>query len=376
MRALLLSYEFPPLGGGGAHVVRDLSRELTRLGHQVDLVTMGYRGLPRHEVVDGVAVHRVRCVRRKPFVCTIPEAATYLAGALPVVLGLAARHRYDIIHAHFIFPDGLLAWAASRLRQTPFVITAHGSDVPGYNPHRLILAHKLLTPFWHLVVHAARCIICPSAWLQELIRRRCRRGRLTVLPNGILLTKFQSGQARQARVLVVTRMLERKGVQYVLEAVSRLERPCPVHLVGDGPYLPALRAQAERLKLPVTFWGWMDNSSPQLKELYETSRIFALPSEAENFPIVLLEAMAAGAAIITSQGTGCAEVVGEAALLVPPKDAAAIGKAVTTLLGEPALAERLGQAARTRIEQRFSWGAVATSHVALYEQQLQNGAVR
>ncbi|MGH7752549.1 MAG: glycosyltransferase family 4 protein, partial [Gemmatimonadales bacterium] len=110
MRILSLCYEFPPLGGGGARVVHGLSRELVRLGHEVDVVTMGRQGLPRREDVHGVQVYRVPCVRRALHVCTAPEAFSYLLGALPVALKLAKHRRYDLNHTHFIFPDGVIAW--------------------------------------------------------------------------------------------------------------------------------------------------------------------------------------------------------------------------------------------------------------------------
>jgi len=84
-----LCYEFPPLGGGGARVVEGLSRELVRQGHEVDVVTMGWPGLPRREEVHGAQVYRVPCMRRAAHVCTGPEASTYVWAALPVALGLA-----------------------------------------------------------------------------------------------------------------------------------------------------------------------------------------------------------------------------------------------------------------------------------------------
>ncbi len=88
---------------------------------------------------------------------------------------------------------------------------------------------------------------------------------------------------------------------------------------------------AKQLNVPAKFYGYVDNNSPELRELYETASIFVFTSESENFPIVLLEAMAAGAAIITTSGTGCAEVVGDAAILVPPRDPEAIRAALEQL---------------------------------------------
>jgi glycosyltransferase involved in cell wall biosynthesis len=167
-------------------------------------------------------------------------------------------------------------------------------------------------------------------------------------------------------------MLERKGVQHVLTALDGLTLDHEVHIVGDGPYLPTLRQMAQATGISVTFWGWLDGQSPELKELFETSGIFVFPSEAENFPIVLLEAMAAGMAIITTKQTGCAEVVGEAALLVKSGDAEAIREALIFLANNPERCRELGKAARRRLEENFGWATVAKRHVALYAKVIKN----
>jgi glycosyltransferase involved in cell wall biosynthesis len=346
--------------------VRGLAGELVAAGHDVDLVTMGFRELPREEETEGIRVHRVPCLRRKEFVCTAPEAATYAASAFPAVLRLAAEARPDIVHAHFIFPDGFLAWSTRRRTGLPYVITAHGSDVPGYNPHRLKAAHRLLAPLWSSVTGGARRIVCPSESLRSLVARRGRGDRTVVVPNGIDPGRFDPNRKKNERILVATRMLERKGVQHLLAALARFPRPVGVDIVGDGPFLPELRRMARELGVDARFTGWLDGGSPELKELFETSGIFVFPSEAENFPNVLLEAMTAGMAIVTTAGTGCAEVVGDAAVLVPPKDPAAIREALPALLDNPALREILGTAARVRVEKLFSRRAVAGRYAEIY----------
>jgi glycosyltransferase involved in cell wall biosynthesis len=373
MRILMTSYEFPPIGGGGSAVVAGLSRELVASGHEVDLITMSFRGCPAEEDVDGVRVHRVPCLRRAKHNCTTPEALTYVAGALPVIRRLLARNHYDVMHAHFILPDGLLAWRVWRMTGLPYVITAHGTDVPGYNQHRLRLAHQLVRPLWRKVVGGARRIISPSEILEQLVMAQRPAARKTlVIPNGLEVGEY-APRANGTRVLVVTRMLERKGVQYVLDSLAESPVETDVHIVGDGPYLPDLRRKADALQSPARFWGWLDNRSPELRELYESAGIFVFPSEAENFPIVLLEAMAAGLAIITTEGTGCAEVVGDAGLLVPIRDSKAIGRALRRLLDNPELRRSLGAAARRRIEDNFTWSAVARRYVDEYRRHATNG---
>jgi glycosyltransferase involved in cell wall biosynthesis len=206
----------------------------------------------------------------------------------------------------------------------------------------------------------------PSETIDGLIRARRSDVTTVNIPYGMDMGKYSPQRERRDRILVVTRMLERKGVQFLLQALAGWHTDCEVEIVGDGPYLPSLRELARELGVPVRFWGWLDNDSAQLRELYESSRIFVFTSEMENFPVVLLEAMTAGLAIITTRGTGCAEVVGDAALLVPPRDPDAIRAALKDLIHDRAYCSELGGRARARIEHEFGWAEVARRHLALY----------
>ena len=370
-------FEYPPLGGGGARVVQGLTQELAAMGHNVDLVTMRFGRQPRIEVINGVTTYRVPCIRFRDAICSPPELLSYLVGAWPVVQRLVRESRPDIVHSHFIFPDGLLALALRSRSGLPYVITAHGSDVPGYNPDRFRILHAMLSPAWKRVVRHVSAIISPSQSLATLLRARGYNGSLKIIPNGYRAAGYATTRHRAGNLLVVSRLFERKGVQYLLQALEGLAQPLDVHVVGDGPYLAMLKQAAERLHTRATigFHGWLDNTSSTFRELIETASIFALPSEVENFPIALLEAMDAGLAIITTSGTGCAEVVGPAALLVPPRNPTRIRAAIEQLTAQPAFCDELGRAARARAQDMFSWRAVAAQHVEIYERSLQTKPV-
>ena len=367
MRILMMCYEFPPIGGGGAGVVRGLSAQLVREGHEVDVVTMRYAGLPERELVDGVDVHRVPCVRLSTSWCTMAEQATYLVAAIPYAVRLARQRYYDINHTHFIFPDGVAAMALRSMVGLPYVITSHGSDVPGYNPHRFLLAHRALAPVWQRIVRGAERIVCPSQLQQDLVRRAEPTARTVVIPNGIDEdTAASYGGRKQRRILIVTRMFERKGIQYFLRALQGMRLEHEVDIVGDGPYLPTLKSLAEELGVDVRFWGWLDRGSEELRQLYDSAEIYVFPSEAENFPLVLLEAMRSGAAIITTRGTGCAEVVGGTGILVEPRSPESIRAALARLTADPALCRRLSRAAQSRVADNFTWPVVASRYVEGY----------
>ncbi len=361
-----MSYEFPPLGGGGACVVLGLGREYARLGHQVHVLTMGFKGLASQETVEGMHVFRVPGIRRFQSRCSAAEMIFYIPIALFIAVRLIRRHQYDCIHTHFILPDALIANQLNLLFKIPYIVTAHGSDVPGYNPNRFILLHKLLYPIWLHLVKRIPHIVFPSESLRHLFwQAGPSHPRTSIIPNGIASDKLRADRQKENIILLVTRMFERKGVQYFIEAARHLRADYHIHVVGDGPYLNTLKQMAGGLTMPITFHGYVDNNSPILRNLFETARFFVFTSEMENFPIVLLEAMLAGTTIISTQGTGCAEVVGNAACLVKPRNSQDILKALEALIEDALRTEQLGREARARVEHHFIWESIARKYLAL-----------
>lgn len=369
VRLLMVSYEYPPLGGGGAKVVHSLAQELTHEGQKLDLVTM--RAGSRAGVVPafpGLNIRGIPCYRSNPNVCYAIEMVPYLLLAFPYLLFRVRNRRYTVNHTHFIFPDGLLAYLVNRLTGLPYVLTAHGSDVPGYNPDRFTGMHRWLSPVWKRIVDSANRIICPSEYIESLIKEVSAEARTLVIPNGIDTDRFSADREKNGSILVVTRMFERKGVQYLLEALADWKGHPLVNIVGDGPFLPKLRYIAQELGVAATFHGFVDNRSQQFKDLIEAASVFVFTSEAENFPVVLLEAMTAGLAIVTTDDTGCAEAVGDAAIRVPPRDSLAIRNALRSLVDDPNRVSELQKKSRARVVEHFGLESVTRAHRRLYEE--------
>jgi glycosyltransferase involved in cell wall biosynthesis len=367
MKILTLNHEFPPVGGGAAPMSLQLAKQFVSMGHWVDVITMRWRDMPAIEVIDGVTVYRTWAVRKRPDFCRTHEMATYLPGAVGKAWRLARKNRYDVIHTHFIIPGSPLGWMIHRLCGIPQVVTCHGSDVPGYNPDRFKLAHTLIKPAWRFLANHADALVCPSESLKRLLLKHIPDLNVSVIPNGIDIEKFPLPTAeRKNHILMCSRMLPRKGFQYLIEAVKDLSLDWQVHLVGDGPYRPELEKLAQGSKTPILFYGWLDQQDEQFKRLFRESSIFVFPSEAENFPTVLLEAMAAGVAVITSDAGGCPEVVGDAGLIFPSQNVAALRNLLLTLVNDAAKRQEFSLAARRRAEQ-FAWPAIVQQYLEIFE---------
>ena len=369
MRILMLNYEYPPLGGGASPVTKSLSEELVKLGHSVDVVTMGFKGLKQREEINGVTVYRVPCIRKEQSVCQTHEMLSYCYSAYRFLPKLLQENKYDINHTHFIIPTGFVSYL--KRKKLPYIITSHGSDVPNYNPDRFGLQHKLLNPFWKKIATNAECITSPTVYLKNLILEnfdgKDYDNKIEVIPNGIDPEYF-SPKKKEDKILVVTRLCERKGVQYVIDAMKDIKN-YELVICGDGPYKEQLKQQISKLNVSnIHLLGYV--SYEKLKNEYETSSIFVLPSSAENFPVVLLEAMASGCAIITTNVTGCPEVVGDTALLVRPKESKEIKDAIIKLMDDDELRTNMGDKARKRVVENFTWKQVAQSYVKMYEKIL------
>jgi glycosyltransferase involved in cell wall biosynthesis len=212
----------------------------------------------------------------------------------------------------------------------------------------------------------------PSESLKKLILQSCQDARIKVIPNGIYTERFGKGP-KEKSILMCSRILPRKGFQYAIQAVKDIKLDWQLHVVGQGPYLPELKKLAEGSKTPIKFWGWLDNNDHTFYELFSKSAIFVFPSEAENFPSVLLEALASGMAIITSTAGGCPEVVGKAGLLVEPRDTEGIRKMLVKLTESDKLRQQLGQDALKRAQQ-FNWENIARQYLNCYNEVLNTAA--
>jgi glycosyltransferase involved in cell wall biosynthesis len=141
-------------------------------------------------------------------------------------------------------------------------------------------------------------------------------------------------------------MFPRKGVQHFIEAIAGLDEDWEFIIAGDGPHREQLEAQARSVASRVRFTGFLDRAN--LRSLYESSQILVFPSIQENFPMVLLEAMDAGCAIVTTNAEGCAEVVGDAGLVVPKGESHGIRAALERLMQDPVLVQQLSARGKKR----------------------------
>lgn len=365
MRILVVSRELPPVGGGAGYQALNLGKQLRQEGHEVDFVTMNCGGASLGGGLEDGGVHAVNVGRRREDSSSLKEMARFVASGRRLVSRLASDSPYDVAHAHAIVPDGLLLGAVNT--EARRVVTAHGSDVPGYNPDKYWAVHGTIRPVWKLVVRRADVVTTSSEYLRELMARAGAERTVHVVPYGIEPSLVER-KPKERRFLMVARLVPRKNTHVLLEALKRVEEPTHVDVVGDGPERPHLERLAEELEAhTVRFHGWLAHGSPEWRRLYERCRFFASLSSSENLPVSLLEAQLARMVVVASDIRGNREALGEAARYVDEVSAEGVAEVVREVQKAPeAMLEAEGEAAAERVLTEFSWERVADIFRGLY----------
>lgn len=298
--------------------------------------------------------------------------------ALLRLLRLLERERYDLVHAHG--QDAWILGAAGRaLTGVPLVLTRHVLAEDGEGLRLRMRARCAL-----LAARRADQLIAVSAATADRLAELTPlpRGRVRVIPNGIDLAPLdppEPGRTRAAvrrslgldehdsMILMPAVLRAGKGHETMLEALPLVRRRYPAArlvLAGSGEREGALRRRAGAAEGGVMFLGHRDD----LPELLAACDLVAHPSWEEALPTALIEASAAGRAIVATGVGGTPEVVvnGRTGILVPPRDPGALADAIGGLLSEPERARRLGEAARRRARKRFSVDAQVDHTVALW----------
>jgi glycosyltransferase involved in cell wall biosynthesis len=289
------------------------------------------------------------------------------------------RRRVDLIHVNSYVP-GNYARLAGALMQVPIIID-HWHGFTRFNDKRRLIC-RLLGRFTDLS-------IAVSQGVKDYLLKECGLdpARVRVVHNGVDIAAIDAarpgsevrrvlGLPDEARVLGLVGRLDHwgKGHRELFEAMALLKdrHPCQALIVGGGRREDEVGALAASLGLAdaVHFLGQRQD----VPDLLHAMDIFVLPSYSEGVSLALLEAMAAGLPVIASRVGGLPEVVEDevTGLLIPPRDAAALARALTRLLGDPAWAKALGDRARRHVRENFSLERLGREINEIYEKLVTN----
>ena len=377
-------------GGQNVHVAQ-LAGALARRGHDVTVYTR--RDDPRLpgmvETAEGYMVRHLRCgppteVPKDELLPHMMEFATELAADWSV-------RQPDVAHAHF-WMSGTASVSAGAATGVPVVQTYHAlgtvkkrhqGRMDTSPPERIAIERRVGRS-------VARIIATCSDEVRELARMAVPRQRVTVVPCGVDVAQFTPGPAQRCpggpqRLLVVGRLVERKGVDDVIRAMPRL--PGVELVVAGGPPAEGLPVDPEALRLERTAEeaGVQDRvrllgqvSRTEMPALMRSADVVVTVPWYEPFGIVPLEAMACGRPVVASAVGGLTDTVvdGVTGLLVPPRDPRRLASVLRDLLASPRLRTRLARAGLGRARAHYTWQQVAARTEAVYEEVRHEAADR
>lgn len=328
-----------------------------------------FAATPHFERRNGIEVYHPRYFL-PPKVGMNMAPYTLARGAMPVIRDLMRQgFDFDLIDAHYYYPDGVAAGLIARQLGKPFVVTARGTDlnlIPQYaTPRRLIL---------ETAAEAAASIGVCQALMDRLGELGAAREKLYVMRNGVDLERFAPIDKKLARealglpakkqiLLSVGHLVERKGHHVAIEALGILPMETMLVIAGKGPDLAQLQTLAKRLSVQdrVIFAGQIENA--ELKRWYSAADALVLCSSREGWANVLLEAMACGTPVIATDIWGTPEVLSTPAAgrLMNERSPAALLAAWQDLLLTKPLADETRACA-----EGFSWDVTTTAQLELF----------
>lgn len=396
MRAVLFTREYPPnvYGGAGVHV-EYLSRELAKL-IEVEVECWGEQHL------DHGNLH-VRGDQPWDKISTGTDGKFKAAlEALSLnLLQVRALSGVDIVHTHTWYVS-MAGFLAKKLYKVPFVLTTHSLEpLRAWKAEQLGAGYDLSSWIERTAILDADAVIAVSQGTKEDILRvyPVDPAKVHVIYNGIDLNEYRQTSETSALekygvdrskpyVLFVGRITRQKGVTHLVDAIPHMPPDTQIVLCAGAPDTPEIaaemRAKVEAAKKvnPNVIWIEKMVTKPEVIQFYSHARVFCCPSVYEPFGIINLEAMACKAPVVASATGGIKEVVvdGETGYLVPfesdpatgfplhaEKFASDLGANVSKLLADPEKCKAFGEAGRKRVEEIFSWTAIAEQTVELYK---------
>jgi len=402
LRVGLFSREYPPYvyGGAGVHV-EYLSRELAKK-IEVEVHCWGDQHLESGNL---------QVCGDQPWDEITNGTTEKFKGALEALsLNLTqvkALRNIDIVHTHTWYVS-MAGFLAKKLYKVPFVLTTHSLEpLRAWKAEQLGSGYAMSSWMERTAILDADAVIAVSNDARQDVLRvyPLDPERVHVIYNGIDLKEYQKTKKTSALetygvdpdrpyILFVGRITRQKGVTNLVDAIRYMPPDTRVVLCAGAPDTPEIAAEMRqkvedaRRDHPHIVWIEKMISKPEVIQLYSHARVFVCPSVYEPFGIINLEAMACGAPVVGSAVGGIKEVVvdGETGYLVPfeqdshgfPRDpeqfARDLARKVSGLLADPEKCRQFGEAGRKRVEEKFSWSAIADQTIDLYRSLLGSAA--
>ncbi len=315
MRILVLTHEFPPVGGGGGHVAKDLCQGLSELGHEIKILTAGILGGINDETGNSEKAYeiiRLPTLRRDPSRANLLAMVSYIIISVFRGFLLCINWKPDVMHVHFAVPAGPISWVLSKLTGIPYVLTVHLGDIPGGTPDKTDKWFRFIQPLTFPIWNHAKQVIAVSQFSRSLAQKHYQVP-IMVIHNGVDIRKFkpENNIAHDPlKIIFAGRFVPQKNPILVIQTLAELsEYSWELVMLGDGPLYKETLGEIrnygleDRIKIP----GWV--KPEEVKKEFQNSDILFLPSKSEGLPVVGVQALASGLAFLVSDIGGFGDIV-------------------------------------------------------------------
>lgn len=311
MKLLILNYEYPPLGGGAGVITQNIAEGLSKLGHEISVVTTWFQGEKEVEIVnDNLKIIRLKSKRKYLYRSNPREMLSWISYAKAFLKKHLVSNKYDLCFANFALPGGEVAYSLKMRFQLPYVIISHGHDIPWFMPKEMMWYHAL-TYQWikTICVHSKRNYVQSNdmktnidAFLGPSFSHKNK-----IIYNGWNSTVFSpdySLRKKQFTILFPGRLVKQKDPMSFLKAINIIKNQIDdfkVIILGDG----VLRKKMEKFTKAngfdkiVEFKLWV--SKEEMLYNYRSASLTVLPSLNEGMSIATLEALACGQYLIATE---------------------------------------------------------------------------
>ena len=316
----MLNYEFPPIGSGGGRQSKLLAEEYSK-NNKVYFLTVGWNNYGL-EKKDNLIIHRLKTKRKGLDKCTIIEQLDFVRKAWKKIPAIINSFKPDRIHIFFTVPTGLLTFHP-KINNIPFIVSVRGSDVPGHNPNISKIIYGLTKPIVKKIWKKAKWVISNSDDMKKEINVILPNLDVKVVPNGIDTKNFKPKKyalENKINLLFVGRLIPLKRVDIIIKNINSIERETGkevnLKIVGSGQEELKLRELTRKIGVEnkVRFTGRI--SYEKLVEEYQSSHIYIQLSTIEGMSNTIMEAMACGLPIISTNVGDASKFVKENGFIV------------------------------------------------------------
>jgi glycosyltransferase involved in cell wall biosynthesis len=388
MKILTLSYEYPPIGGGGGVICKYISENLAKMGNVVTILTTAFHGIPNSKFqIPNLRVIRLAAFRKNTFESNPFEMISWINVTKRFISDNPSFVDFDVCMAHFVLPGGEVARWLKRKYGLPYVLISHGHDIPWVHPRQMFFFHFGTYLWIKSVCRESSLNFIQTRMMKDNIDRFTgeKHWRKNILiPNGVDNVKFIPDYTKRTsllRIIFTGRLVIQKDPITFLKALrlfSQQVQDFEVHVLGDGNMRKKMErfVKNNRLAANVKFSGKIPEE--EMVAEYQTAHLMIAPSLNEGMSISALEALSCGVYLISTRASGYEDMIRETqnGTFVEYRGPGDIYERLMDFYRQNRKEQPVDEANLKKFREHFNWENISRTYYEELESINQNGRLR